>query len=348
MASEYLEPHSSTAQFIPERLIFGRSSAMQEVRKAVQGVADTSVPVLLIGEPGTGKEVIGREIHRLSPWRMSPFVRFLRGDPIEALSGGSSKQNGGLLPRNASSSSSDSGWTLFIKEVSQLSPPLQAKLLELFQDGSLKSVHESSPAESIRVICSSNANLEDRIASGDFRQDLFYRINVVTISVPPLRERKDDVPDLVQYFFESSCRGGAVSGLRIPQDFLQLLCRHDWLGNIRELENCVRVFVNSGGNRSLAEAFLSKPWKPDSQGRASMCAQNPIPLKTFKRQLVEQAEKDLILRVLHQQRWNRKETAKVLQVSYQTLLYKLKQIGLSRKSRTRPEIADEPVQERLP
>jgi DNA-binding NtrC family response regulator len=345
MASEYFGPYNSTIRLIPERLIFGRSTAMQEVRKSVQGVADTSVPVLLTGEPGTGKEVIGREIHRLSPWRKGPFVRFSSGDPIEVLSNGGSQRNGALLPRGASSSSSDSGWTLFIKEVSELAAALQAKLLELFQDGSVKTGHKSPPAKSVRVICSSSANLEDRIASGDFRLGLFYCINVVTISVPPLRDRKEDVPDLVQYFFELSCGERACSCPRVPHDLLQLFCRHDWPGNIRELENCVRIFVNTDGNRAVVEAFLSKRWKPDAQSRANIYTGNPIPLKTFKRQLVEQAEKDLILRVLHQQRWNRKEAAKVLQVSYQTLLHKLKRVGLSRKSRTRSEILDEPVQE---
>ena len=348
MASEHFEPHNSAMRLVPERLIFGRSSAMQEVRKSVHGVADTSVPVLLTGEPGTGKEVIGREIHRLSPWRSGPFIRFLSGDPIATLSNIGSKANHALRPRDASSPSSDAGGTLFVREVSELAPSLQAKLLELFQDGSpTKAGHESVSAERARVICSSTANLEDKVASGDFRLDLFYRINVVTISLPPLRDRKEDVPDLVEYFFELSSREANCSCPHIPQDLLELFYHHDWLGNIRELENCVRIFVNTGGNAALTEAFLSKGSKANLQDKTNLHLNNPVPLKTFKRQLIEQAERDLILRVLHQQRWNRKEAAKMLQVSYQTLLHKLKQVGLSGRGRPRSESADQPAQERL-
>lgn len=330
---------------IPDRLIFGRSSAMQEVRQSVHGVAGASVPVLLTGEPGTGKEVIGREIHRLSPWRAGQFVRFSSADPIDALSKGRT-QHSALLHEGTPSSINDSGWTLFIREVGELGSLLQANLLGVFQEGSLTRGNDGSPQPgSIRVICSSSVNLEDKVASGVFRLDLFYRINVVTISLPPLRDRKEDVPNLVDYFFELLCREKDCACPRISGDLLRMFCRHDWPGNILELENCVRIYVTTGGNAAIAEAFLYKGWKPGAQDKATTPIENAIPLKTFKRQLIEQAERDLILRVLQQQRWNRKETAKVLQVSYQTLLHKLKQVGLGRKRRTPPEFVDRSMQE---
>jgi DNA-binding NtrC family response regulator len=343
-----LETQNRDPNFVPERLIFGRSITMQEVRKSVLDVADASVPVLLVGEPGTGKEVIGRKIHRLSPWCSDPFMEFPSSDPVKAQSKAGSGQRSAQFPWESSSLSDNrcNRCTLFIREVSDLSAPLQAKLLEVFQDRSpAQTDSPARPPENVRVICSSTSNLEEQVASGSFRLDLFYRINVVTISVPALRDRKEDLPDLVEYFFESSCRERNSSCPRLPGDLLQLFSRHDWPGNIRELENCVRIFVNTDGNAALAEAFISKRRKSAGHGKLDAPLEGPIPLKTFTRQLVEQAERDLILRVLHQQRWNRKETAKVLQVSYQTLLHKLKQVGLSRKRRVNSEIVDQQVQE---
>jgi DNA-binding NtrC family response regulator len=344
MTSQQLAPHSSSTESIPERLVFGHSAVMQEVRKSVHGVAGASVPVLITGKVGTGKEVIGREIHRLSPWRAAQFVQFSSASQIDAFSKGRSGQPYALLPADIASSIYDSRWTLFIREVGELGLLLQASLLELFQDRSVTTGSDGSlQPGGVRVICSSSVNLEDKVASGNFRLDLFYRINVVVISLPPLRDRKEDVPDLVEYFLEQFCREKNCTCPRVSGDLLRMFCRHDWPGNISELQNCIRIYVTTGGNAALAEAFLSKA--PIAQDNPTTPLGTPIPLKTFKRQLIEQAERDLILQVLQQQRWNRKEAAKVLQVSYQTLLHKLRHVGLGRKTRPRSDVADQPVQE---
>ena len=333
-----------TVSSIPEHIIFGRSSAMQYVRQAVEGVAGESVPVLLLGERGTGKEVIAREIHRRSPWRSTPFVKLSSVDSITALPTNTRQDDNAVLPW-ANTQSTGSACTLFIEEVSQLSLSLQARLLEFFYDGSLNhSSRELADPQRARIICTSTRNLENEIASGNFRLDLFYRINVVAIRLPALRSRKEDIPDLAEYFVESTCRQQNRSCQRLTLHLLQLFSQHDWPGNIRELENFVRTYVNSDGNMELAEALLSKKTKTAAHNQISERREHRIPLKAYTRQLVEQAERDLILRVLRQQQWNRKETAKVLQVSYQTLLHKLKQTGLDRKCRTRPGAADQ-VQE---
>jgi DNA-binding NtrC family response regulator len=320
---------------------------MQEVQRSVRGVADASVPVLLFGEPGTGKEMIGREIHRLSPWRSAPFITFSSADPINLLSKGRLGESRPLLPSERSLSS-DGRYTLFIREVSKLASPLQAKLLEVFRDlSSIEEDRQRCHAERVRLICSSSSNLEQLVTSGSFRQDLFYRINVVTISLPALRDRKEDIADLTEYLFELCRRERNCSCPSPPKDLLRLFSRYDWPGNIRELKDCVRIFVYTGGNAALAEAFISRQSRPSAHGKpdVALVGSGSMPLKTFTRQLVEQAERDLILRVLREQRWSRKETAKILQVSYQTLLHKLKQTGLTRKRRTQPDVVDQPVRE---
>lgn len=346
MARLYSDPaiNNSPTDSIPERVIFGRSRAMRDVRESVKGVASACVPVLLLGEPGTGKEVIAREIHRLSPWCSAPFMKFSVAEPMTGpLSGGA---EGAFVIGSFGHSAGNPRGTLFIEAVGELSPPLQAKLLELFHDGSLSDIHrEFDQPQGVRVICASGKDLEEDVRSGIFRLDLFYRINVVTISLPSLRQRREDIPELAEYLFESWRRQRNGSCPRIPSELLHMFCGHDWPGNIRELDGCVRTYVDTNGNAELTEAFLFNKGPGVDRGESIEHREKPIPLKTFKKRLVEQAERDLILRVLRQQQWNRKETAKVLQVSYQTLLHKLQQVGLSRKRQPQPSVVDQQVQE---
>lgn len=346
MARRHAFIANSDARPVPERLIFGRSAAMQEVRRSVDGVASQSVPVLLLGEPGAGKESVAREIHRRSPWCLTPFKKLSASDNTALSADAAGQCDRDLLLRHTPQAVPPSGCTLFIEEVAKLAAPLQIKLLELFHEqSSARSNPELRKSESARVICSSSKNLADEINSGSFRLDLFYRINVVTIHVPPLRDRKEDIPDLVEYFFQLSCLEQNSSCPRLTANLLRLFCQHDWPGNIRELDNCVRTYVESGGDAELVEALVCPRKERPAESEKSERRENRIPLKAYTRQLVEQAEKDLILRVLREQRWNRKEAAKVLQVSYQTLLHKLKQTGLTRKRRVQPDVVDQTVQE---
>lgn len=344
MASQQLGPYNSSAHSIPERLIFGRSVAMQEVRKSVQGVAAASVPVLITGEPGTGKEVIARQIHGHSPLCSSPFVKFCRihptGEPMSEGWDTAFPLWGLTRPANHSHG------TLFIDAVSELPPPQQANLLELFRDGLLGHASpELNQSQNVRLICASSKNLGVEVQSGNFRLDLFYRINVVTITLPSLRNRKEDIPELAEYFLESLCRKRDCSCAPFPSELVQRFCSHDWPGNIRELESCIKVYMDNDGDAGVAEAFISKEWRAAGREELKEHRASAIPLKAFKRTLVEQAERELILRVLRENHWNRKETAKVLQVSYQTLLHKLKQVGLSKKRQPRSNSMDQAVQE---
>lgn len=314
------------ASSLPERLLFGRSGLMQEVRQSVGGVAGTAVPILIVGERGTGKELVAREIHRRSPWGSSVFLK-VSSEPDRILN--SWLGRGDRSPDGSSC-------TVFVDEVGRLTSTMQAKLLEFFHDG-LES--QSTCGPHTRVICTSTRNLEDDVVSGSFRLDLFYRINVVTINVPALRDRREDIPDLTEYFFESACSQRNRSCRRIPIGLAHLFYEYDWPGNIGELETYVSTYVDKEGDTAFLEALLFERRKREVAKSADSPARTS--LKVYTRQLVQQAESDLILRVLREQRWNRKETAKVLQVSYQTLLHKLKTSGLSKRPRPKRASAQE-------
>lgn len=321
---------------------------MQEVRQSVESVADASVPVLLLGDQGTGKEVIAREIHRRSPWQSAPFVKMYGSEKLDNLLQNPASERGGPADSSSRRILSVLQGTLFIDEVSELTPARQAKLLEFFQeDSSGRMNRESSNAKNARVICATKQNLENHIATGKFRLDLFYRINVVTIKLPRLCDRREDILELAEYFFAASCRQDDRPCPGLPAHLLQLFSEYDWPDNIRELENCVRTYVNMGGDATATEALL---WKGPAAARTKSKERPkiPMPLKAYTRQLVEQAEKDMIHRVLREQRWNRKETARVLQVSYQTLLHKLKQTGLDKKYKPGNLRAEKATVERLP
>lgn len=321
---------------------------MEEVRQAVEKVSGASVPVLLQGECGTGKEVIGREIHRRSPWRTGPFTRMdstVAASPVKNQDGPSSTAHlslGWALPARALSASPG---TLFIEEVAELDATWQARLLELFQDRDVRQLNPRQYTVALpRIICATRRNLENDIAAGRFRLDLFYRINIVTIQLPPLRERKEDIPDLVSHFLEVSCLHRNRDCRHITGDLLAALCEYDWPGNIRELENCVNTYVTLDGNASMVEALLAKR-SPTGRWRNRERSRHAMPLGAYKRLIVEEAEKEMILRVLSENRWNRKETAKALQISYQTLLHKLKQTGLNKKPQPQPGVLGKQVPE---
>jgi DNA-binding NtrC family response regulator len=321
--------------FLPERLIFGRSAAMQEIREIVGRVADVSVPVLLQGEKGTGKELIAREIHRRSRCYDGPFVIVASKELSAAASRKSRNGEGVALPWRRSSVVADGPeGTLFFDEVSELNPTLQATLLGLFRNEVSRSGGETNGHVGSRIICATQRDLESEVAAGNFRSDLFYRINIVTIQIPGLRDRKEDIPELVEYFFEAHCRKQSRLCRSLPTDVLQLFCEYQWPGNIRELESCIRRYVSTNGEFGAGRR-TSRPGPSKRAELAAADGMDAIPLKTYKRQVVEQAEKDMILKVLRQQRWNRKQTARVLQISYNTLLQKLKQIEHDEKAGAR-------------
>jgi two-component system, NtrC family, response regulator AtoC len=333
MQSSIFGIRSLAEDSVPERLVFGRSAAMQEVREAVERVADVSVPVLLQGERGTGKEIIAKEIHRRSRWGQGPFVRVSRTELTATASrphGRRSERERGTFPwRMAKGPTEGCAGTLFFDEVSELSHSLQATLLSLFRmDHSSRANEESSIRAGSRIICATKRDLQSVVAAGHFRSDLFYRINIVAIQLPRLHDRREDIPDLVEYFSEVQCQRQSRICPPVPIDVVHLFCEYQWPGNIRELENCIRRYVQTNG-----EAAIRPPsaMRTDPQAKRGQNGWESIPLKAYRRQVLQEAETDMILSVLRKQRWNRKEAARVLQISYNTLLHKLKQSGLDKK-----------------
>jgi len=223
--------------------------------------------------------------------------------------------------------------TLFLDEIGELDLGLQAKLLQLLQDGQFCRIgaHENKRVDA-RVVCATNRKLEAEVEAGNFREDLFYRIDVLRMELPPLRERRGDIPGLVKYFLATHSRefGCEVPPLSAPA--LQLLQHSDWPGNIRQLENVIKRYVVMGSEEVLTselEGHRACRIEPDFQRDGF------IPLKKITRQAVMEIERKAILKALDTHHWNRKQAARTLKISYRALLYKIRDAGLpGRKSAT--------------
>jgi two-component system response regulator AtoC len=214
-----------------------------------------------------------------------------------------------------------------LDEISELDPSLQSKLLQLLQDGQFCRIgaQEDKKVE-VRIVCSTNRHLEAEIESGSFRQDLYYRINVVNLFMPPLRERRADIPVLIDYFLDSynrkyNCRAKALSG-----ELMAVLHKYHWPGNIRELENLIKRYVILGSEDVISSELMICDEKDLFAPEIDL--DGPISLKKLTRQATRDLERKIILKVLQAHHWNRKQAAKALSISYRALLYKIRDTGL--------------------
>jgi two-component system response regulator AtoC len=311
----------SLGEVPPDNIIFGHSEAMQSVRSRLSKVAAANVPVLITGESGTGKDIIARLIHGLSPWKTGPYVKVncpaIPGTLLESeLFGYERGAFTGAVGSKPGRVELAHRGTLFLDEISELDPSLQSKLLQLLQ--------EDKKVE-VRVVCATNRHLEAEIESGTFRQDLYYRINVVNLRMPSLRERRGDIEDLCAYFLEYynrkfNCRARPLSG-----EVLAVLQKYHWPGNIRELENLIKRYVILGHEEVITNDLVSR--EPDFFN-PEISLDGPISLKKLTRQCVRELERKVILKVLQQHHWNRKQAARTLGISYRALLYKIRDAGL--------------------
>ncbi|MFO0966014.1 MAG: sigma-54 dependent transcriptional regulator [Gemmataceae bacterium] len=256
-------PPAKEALDAPLPGIIGGSAAMKAVYRLTRLVATSNASVLLVGETGTGKEVIARSIHRLSSRGDGPYVRVNCGALTESLLeselfGHIKGAFTGAVDNKAGRFEAAHGGTIFLDEISSMSPKLQVKLLRVLQEHEFERVGESRTIRvDSRVIGATNQFLEDEIAAGRFREDLYYRLNVVPIYLPPLRERRDDIPALVRYFLERYCEENRRDAPDVPASILDRLQGHDWPGNVRELENYVeRAVVLSHGQPFNFEAMV--------------------------------------------------------------------------------------------
>jgi two-component system, NtrC family, response regulator AtoC len=308
--------------------VHGSSPAMRSLARTIADIASTDIPVLLVGESGTGKEVAALEIHRLSRRRDEPFVKCgcsgMTGDSLAARL---------QLAENATAEEAACGGSLFLDGINHLETAVQGRLLHLLPDGS-----GAAPqgCQSMRVISSTTRNLEEEMKSGRFREELYYRINGVYLRLPPLRDRREDIPALLEFFFKKYASLFERPAPKISDTTTNLLLRHAWPGNIRELENVARKIVALGDEHlathdlTVENGSRAPEPLPDAL-KASENGSSPIPsgsLKEAARAASRIAERAMILNQLERTHWNRKKAARELQISYKALLYKLKQLGL--------------------
>jgi len=332
----------------PAPLFAGESRKMRLVDDMIDHVADTDITVLIRGESGTGKELVARTIWTRSNRSRRPFVKVncaaLPSELLESeLFGYEKGAFTGAHKRKLGKFEIANGGTIFLDEISEMHPSLQAKLLQVLQDGQFSRLGgHGDVAVDARVIAATNRHLEAAVREGTFREDLFYRLNVVTIQLPPLRERRDEIPLLTDHFLDRYGREYGKDPKPLPDDVRGAFQGYEWPGNIRELENLVKRIVVLGSPEPVLQELRSRPAavpvrppepvKATSSGELDryLAGESPrVSLKRVAREAAQVAEARLIARVLQRTRWNRKEAAAILQISYKALLYKMRDAGLS-------------------
>jgi two-component system response regulator AtoC len=322
---------------VHKELALWRSPKMQEVRQIIARAAGADVTMLITGETGTGKDLVARAAHYLGPRRSGPFVKVncaavarelleseLFGHERGAFTGAHQLKIGKF-------EAADKG-TVFLDEIGELHPGLQAKLLHVIEGGEFSRVGARSTIKvDVRVLAATNQDLERAVASHQFREDLYYRLNVIRVAVPPLQERVEEIPGLIDYFVRRYSTFFRCEGFALPEATIEHLVHRSYPGNIRELENLIK--------RSIV---LGNPLITDDPGPGAMAGNGhngngasgttskagTSSLKDISRKAAHAAERTAILRALEETRWNRVRAAKALKISYRSLLYKIKDSGL--------------------
>ena len=317
-----------------ERIV-GSSPALRRVLDVVEKVADTDSTVLVTGESGTGKELIARALHYNSRRAERMFVTVNCGAiPEELLESELFGHVRGAFTNAVSHRegrfSVANGGTIFLDEIGDMSPNLQVKLLRVLQDQTFEPVGSSKTIQvDVRVIAATNQDLEFAIKEKRFREDLYYRLNVIPIEIPPLRERREDIPLLMHHFLDAMNREqGKGAGTTISQEALDRICEHSWPGNVRELENLIERLVILRGEGEISVEDLPGTFK---KGPATVRAGAPrIPVGGLAfNEVVDHFEADLILQALEQTHWNKNRAAQLLGLNRTTLIEKIKKKRLS-------------------
>jgi two-component system, NtrC family, response regulator AtoC len=314
--------------------IIGNSAPMQAVFSTIESVAPMNSTVLIEGETGSGKELIARTIHQHSGRRDQAFVAFNAAAIPEGLAEAElfghvkGAFTGAVQARTGRFELAHKG-TLFIDEVSSMPLSLQAKLLRALQERQIERVGDSRPtAADIRVIAATNVDLRKLVKDGTFREDLYYRLNVVPVRLPPLRARPDDIPLLAQHFVRKSCETNRLPARNLTQDAQRVLMRYTWPGNIRQLENAVEYAVAmSGSATEVTAAMLPAEVREVEEPRLGGPVTIPDEGLNFV-SVVSQLERDLILRCLEKTGGNKRQAARLLQLSRTTLIDKLQRLNV--------------------
>ncbi|MCA1562232.1 MAG: sigma 54-interacting transcriptional regulator [Acidobacteria bacterium] len=361
--SEARPPRAPAAQL-------GTGEKMREVPDLIRRVADTDVTVLIRGESGTGKELVARAIHSTSARRDKAFVKVncaaLPSGLLESeLFGFERGAFTGAIQHKPGKFEFANHGTMFLDEISEMQPPLQAKLLQVLQDGEFARLGGRNDVKvDVRILAATNSDLEVAVSEGQFREDLFFRLNVICITLPPLRQRRDEIPGLTSLFLQQYAEHYNKPPIALASDTIRLFEEYEWPGNVRELENLVKRMVILGTDesvrREVAEAIASRtrlpgpipalephpttsgagvapPPRPAVPAVPPAAPAAPPPaltgsLKDIARHAAREAEREMILRTLQQTRWNRREAAEILGISYKALLYKIKEAELDNAS----------------
>jgi len=321
MASQTIEKMSAEGADLKmletSATIAGVSLGVQMVESAIAELAPTNIPILIVGESGTGKEMFANLIHRLSRHRNGPLTK------LRCASMTPENFNGELAVTASRERGTDPAelGSIYLDEIGDLDPVCQRTLLCALPDGDMTrpGILRS------RTIATTGRNLEEEMRTGRFRSELYYRIAGVCLRLPALRDRKEDIPPLVEFFLTKHAAQFGRERLELSSGAMDKLINHSWPGNIRELENVIKKIVALGDER-FAIAEIGP--KPAEASRSQAPGETGSSLKVAAKAASRMAERELILKALARTRWNRKRAAQELQISYKSLLYKLKQIGV--------------------
>src|SRR6202167_3961617 len=320
------------------------SPAMRKIRSQAALVANVDIPVLLLGESGTGKEVLGRLIHKLSPRSHRTFLKVncaaVPGDLLESELFGYER---GAFPGAPHAKPGKfelcNKGTILLDEIGEMPPGLQAKLLHVLQDQTFSRLGSRSMIKvDVRILAATNINIPEAIANKRLREDLYYRLNAFTLSLPPLRERKEEIPILLKHFMSRMSESYARPPLPLLPPLMEACLRHSWPGNLRELSNFIKRYLVLG-DATLAASEL----QPRSDGGAGQHVDGRSAaagvdssggLKSLSRNAKDEAEAEAIARALEETNWNRKQAAALLKISYKALLYKIRQYGIAQSRST--------------
>ncbi len=320
------------------------SPAMKKIRSQAALVANVDIPVLLLGESGTGKEVLARLIHKQSPRAHRTFLKVncaavpadlleseLFGYEAGAFTGATHAKPGKFEICNKG--------TILLDEIGEMPAGLQAKLLHVLQDQTFSRLGSRTMVKvDVRILAATNIDIPEALANKSLREDLYYRLNAFTMSLPPLRERKEEIPILLKHFMSRMSESYARSPLPLSPPLMEACLRHNWPGNLRELSNFIKRYLVLG-DETLAASELQP--RPDGGGGAHVEGRSAVAgaesgggLKSLSRNAKDGAEAEAIARALEETNWNRKQAAVLLKISYKALLYKIRQYGIAQSRST--------------
>jgi two-component system response regulator AtoC len=323
------------------------SPKMQKVKELTDQVAETDVSVLIEGESGTGKELVARALHYKSRIKDKPFVKVncaaLPHELLESELFGYERGafTGAYRSKPGKFELANNG-TIFLDEIAEMDLGIQSKLLQVLQEGSFSRLGGKQDVQvNVRVIAATNRDLKKAIEQGTFREDIYYRLNVVSIHIPPLTERREDITYLFEYFLDTYNEKYGKNIQVNKEDIYPMLVSYQWPGNVRELKNQVKRLVILGNIEEMVQYLKGggtlvvekRPQEFKDRGLEMVASSDPaeiMPLKVAAKEATLKAEREMILRALRGTNWNKKKAANLLQVSYKALLYKIKECGIEK------------------